>query len=94
MHLIQFREIMRDAEIAYAIHPVVRKYLLSVKDTTKALIACGVPRAANVARITTRLDMTAANLTERKSVAKGESAPAVEAAIPVDNPVSKNNWRQ
>ena len=41
-----------------------------------------------------RLDMTAANLTERKSVAKGESAPVVEAAIPVDNPVSKNNWRQ
>ncbi len=94
MHLIQFREIIRDAEVAYAIHPIVRKYLLTVEDTTKALIACGVPRAANVARITTRLDMTAANLTERKSVAKGESAPAVEAAIPVDNPVSKNNWRQ
>jgi hypothetical protein len=37
------------------------------------------------------LDMTAADLTERKSVAKGESAPAVEAAIPVDNPVSENN---
>jgi hypothetical protein len=36
-----------------------------------------------------RLDMTAANLAERKSVAKGESAPAVEAAIPVDNPLSK-----
>ena len=35
---------MRDAEVAYAIHPIVRKYLLSVKDTTKALIACGVPR--------------------------------------------------
>ena len=53
MHLIQFREIMRDAEVAYAIHPIVRKYLLSVKDTTKALIACGVPRAASVAQITT-----------------------------------------
>ena len=51
MHLIQFREIMRDAEVAYAIHPIVRKYLLSVTDTTKALIACGVPRAANVAQI-------------------------------------------
>jgi hypothetical protein len=36
MHLIQFREIMRDAEVAYAIHPIVRKYLLTVKDTTKA----------------------------------------------------------
>jgi hypothetical protein len=43
---------MRDAEVAYAIHPVVRKYLLTVEDTTKALIACRVPRAANVARIT------------------------------------------
>jgi hypothetical protein len=52
MHLIQFREIMRDAEVAYAIHPIVRKYLLNVKDTTKALMACGVPRAANVAQIT------------------------------------------
>jgi hypothetical protein len=27
--------------------------LLTVKDTTKALIACGMPRAANVAQITT-----------------------------------------
>ena len=53
MHLIQFREIMRDAEVAYAIHPIVRKYLLTAEDTTKALIACGVPRAANVAQITT-----------------------------------------
>jgi hypothetical protein len=52
MHLIQFREIMRDAEVAYAIHPIVRKYLLSVEATTKALIACGLPRAANVAQIT------------------------------------------
>jgi hypothetical protein len=53
MHLIQFREIMRDAEVAYAIHPIVRRYRLSAEDTTKALIACGVPRAANVAQITT-----------------------------------------
>jgi len=55
MHLIQFREIMRDAEVAHAIHPIVRKYLLTVKDTTKALIACGVPRAANVAQIASAL---------------------------------------
>jgi hypothetical protein len=52
MHLIQFREIMRDAEVAYAIHPISRKYLLTAKDTTKTLIACGVPGAANVAQIT------------------------------------------
>ena len=56
MHLIQFREIMRDAEVAYAIHPIVRKYLLTVEDTTKALLACGVPRAAKVAKITSALD--------------------------------------
>ena len=43
---------MRDAEVAYAIHPIVRKYCLTAEDTTEALTACGVPRAANVARIT------------------------------------------
>ena len=94
MHQIQFREIMRDAEVAYAIHPIVRKYLLTAEDATKALIACGAPRAANVARITSGLNMTAANLTERNSVAKGGSASAVGAAISVDNPVSRNNYRQ
>ncbi len=35
--------------------------------------------------------MTVAILTERKTVAKGNSAPAVEAALPIDNPASKNN---
>ena len=53
MHLIQFREIMRDAEVAHAIYPIVLKYHLSVEDTTKALLACGVSRAANVAHIIT-----------------------------------------
>jgi hypothetical protein len=38
-----------------------------------------------------RPDMTAANLLECNSLAKEESAQAAEAAIPVDNPVSKNN---
>jgi hypothetical protein len=46
---------MRDAEVAYAIRPIVRKYLISVEDTTKALIACGVPRATNVAQIASAL---------------------------------------
>ncbi len=35
--------------------------------------------------------MTAGILTERKNLARGDSASTVEAAIPVDNPVSKNN---
>ena len=73
---------MRDAEVAYAIHPIVRKYLLTVKATTKALIACGVPRAAKRSSNYERLDMTADSLTARKSVSKRESAPAVETAIP------------
>jgi hypothetical protein len=38
-----------------------------------------------------RPEMTAGILTERQSLARGDSAPTVEAAIPVDNPVSKNN---
>ena len=53
MHLIQFREIMRDAEVAHAIRPIVLKYRLTVEDTTKALLVCAVSRAANVARIAT-----------------------------------------
>ena len=53
MHLVQFREMMRDAEVAHAIHPIVLKYLLTVEETTKALLACGVSRAANVAQIST-----------------------------------------
>ena len=36
-------------------------------------------------------EMTPGILTERKSLARGDSVPTVEAAIPVDNPVSKNN---
>ena len=36
-------------------------------------------------------EMTEGILPKRKSLARGDSAPTVEAAIPVDNPVSKNN---
>jgi hypothetical protein len=53
MHRIQFREIIRDAEVAHVIRPVVLKYLLNVEDTIKALMTCGVPRAANIAQIAT-----------------------------------------
>ena len=41
-------------EVAHAINPIVRRYPLSVKDTTKAPIACGV-RAAYVAQIASAL---------------------------------------
>jgi hypothetical protein len=30
---------MRNAEVAYAIHPIVLKYVLTVEETTKALLA-------------------------------------------------------
>ena len=53
MHVIQCREIMRDAEVAHAIHPIVLKYLLNLEETTKAVLECGVSRAANVAQIST-----------------------------------------
>jgi hypothetical protein len=52
MHVIQFREIMRDAEVAYAIHPIVFKYLLTVKETTKALLSA-VFRGLRIAQIST-----------------------------------------
>ncbi len=36
-------------------------------------------------------ETTAGILTEGQSLARGDRAPTVEAAIPVHNPVSKNN---
>ena len=55
MHSIEFRQIVRDAEIAYAISPVVRRHRLAAEDTEKFLIELRIPRAANVAQITNRL---------------------------------------
>jgi hypothetical protein len=51
MHFTEFREIMRDAEIARVILPVVHGHHLSETDTEKALVKLNVPRAANIARI-------------------------------------------
>ncbi len=53
MHLIALREIIRDAEVAYAIGPIIRKHHLTLDDTAAALTACGVARARNVAQIAT-----------------------------------------
>ncbi len=55
MHRIEFNQIVRDAEIAYAISPVVRKHHLTAEETEKFLLELRIPRAANVARITDRL---------------------------------------
>jgi hypothetical protein len=55
VHRIEFRQILRDAEIAYAISPVVRRHRLSAEETEKFLLELRIPRAANVAQITHRL---------------------------------------
>jgi hypothetical protein len=57
MHLIEFRQIVRDAEIANAISSVVRTHRLREKDTEKALLKLSIPRAANVARISVALSL-------------------------------------
>ena len=55
VHRIEFCQIIRDAEIAYAISPVVRRHHLSAEETEKFLLELRIPRAANVARITQRV---------------------------------------
>ena len=51
MHHIEFREILRDAEVANAIFPIVHRNHLTEEETEKALLKLHIPRAANVARI-------------------------------------------
>jgi len=55
MHSIEFRQIMRDAEIANAIFPVVRRHHLTQAATETALLELDVPRAANIAGISVSL---------------------------------------
>ena len=55
VHCTEFRQIVRDAEIAYAISPIVRKHHLTAEETEKFLVELRIPRAANVAQITNRL---------------------------------------
>jgi hypothetical protein len=55
VHRIEFLQIVRDAEIAYAISPVVRRHHLTEEETEKFLLELRIPRAANVAQITHRL---------------------------------------
>ena len=51
MHQTEFRQILRDAEVANAISPIVHRHHLTEKETEKALLELHLPRAANVARI-------------------------------------------
>ena len=57
MHNIEFRQIMRDAEIANAIFPVVRRHHLTQAATEEALRELAVPRAENIARICVSLGL-------------------------------------
>ena len=52
MHLKQLNEILRDADVANAIFPVVRGHRMSEAQTERALTELHVPRAANIAGIT------------------------------------------
>ena len=47
----QFHEILRDAELANAIGPIIRKHRLSVAETAALLEKSGLARAENVAQI-------------------------------------------
>ena len=58
VHLSELRQLVRDAEIAYAISPVVRKHRLTAEEIEKFLLELRIPRAANVAQITLRLVVT------------------------------------
>ena len=50
-------QILRDAEIANAISPIVRRYHLTGGETERFLLELGTPRAANVARISVTLGL-------------------------------------
>ena len=57
MHNTEFRQIMRDAEVANAIVPVVRQHRLTQAATEEALRELAIPRAANIARICVSLGL-------------------------------------
>ena len=72
MHSIEFRQIVRDAEIAYAISPIVRKHHLTAEETEKFLLELRIPRAANVAGITDRLVVFQKSQLADKLLTEGE----------------------
>jgi hypothetical protein len=67
-----FRQIIRDAEIAYAISPVVRRHRLTEEETKKFLLELRIPRAANVAGITHRLVVFQKSQLADKLLTEGE----------------------
>ena len=72
MHRRVFNQIVRDAEIAYAISPIVRKHHLTAEETEKFLLELRIPRAANVAGITDRLIVFQKSQLADKLLTEGE----------------------
>jgi len=72
VHHIEFRQIIRDAEIAYAISPIVRGHRLTAEETEKFLLELRIPRAANVAEMTDRLVVFQKSQLADKLLTKGE----------------------
>ncbi len=72
MHRRVFNQIVRDAEIAYAISPIVRKHHLTAEETEKFLVELRIPRAANVAGITDRLIVFQKSQLADKLLTEGE----------------------
>ena len=70
VHRIELLQIVRDAEIAYAISPVVRRQRLSGEEIEKFLLELRIPRAANVAQITHRLVITCSQKTSSELAAQ------------------------
>jgi hypothetical protein len=72
MHRTVFNQIVRDAEIAYAISPIVRRHHLTAEETEKFLVKLRIPRAANVAGITDRLVVFLKSQLADKLLTEGE----------------------
>ena len=72
MHRRVFNQIVRDAEIAYAISPVVRRHRLTEEETEKFLLELRIPRAANVAGLTHRLVVFQKSQLADKLLTEGE----------------------
>ena len=72
MHRRVFNQIVRDAEIAYAISPIVGKHHLTAEETEKFLVELRIPRAANVAGITDRLVVFQESQLADKLLTEGE----------------------
>lgn len=51
MHAVVFQQILRDAAVANAIAPVVRKYAITEVEISKILLQLKIPRPAHIARI-------------------------------------------